>query len=77
MAVNKSIAQKIRDAKADPKKVALRDAGLIDSEGVVTNTGRFVLRAFLLDHFETELVKLAQEHLAEDEVEVAKAAKTK
>lgn len=63
--MNKSIAQKIRDAKADPKKVALRDAGIIDSEGVITKTGRFVLRALLLDKFEAELVKLAQDHLAE------------
>lgn len=63
--MTKSIAQTIRDAKADPKKVALRDAGLIDSEGVITTSGRFVMRAFLLDKFEAELVKLAQEHLAE------------
>jgi hypothetical protein len=63
--MSKSIAQTIRDAKADPKKVTLRDAGMIDSEGVITRTGRYVLRAFLLDKFEAELVKLAQDHLSE------------
>ena len=63
--MSKSIAQTIRDTKADPKKVTLRDAGMIDSEGVITRTGRYVLRAFLLDKFEAELVKLAQDHLSE------------
>ena len=69
--MTKSIAQTIRDAKADPKKVALRDAGLIDAEGVITRNGRFVLRAYLLDKYEADLVTLAKAH------NEAKAAETK
>jgi hypothetical protein len=65
--MSKSIPQKIRDAKANPNHVALRDAGIIDTEGLITRNGRFVLNAYLLDKFETELVKLAKEHLAEQE----------
>jgi hypothetical protein len=67
--LTKSIPQRIRDAKADPKKVVLRDAGLIDAEGVITRQGRFVLRAFLLDKYEADLVTLAKAHLAEKQAE--------
>ena len=61
----KSIAQRIRDAKVKPEFVTLRDAGIIDAEGVITQNGRYVLRALLLDKFEKELVVLATEFLAE------------
>ena len=69
--MNKSIPQRIRDRKADQNKVTLRDAGLIDERGVITMDGRYVLRALLLEKYEAELVKLAEEHLREKQADVA------